>query len=155
MNTTIPCWLESFVIEKRSFTFQGEVHTYALVKPSFGEIQGATSIFVIFILGPDVLAISEAYPEEYRELGLIHELIEGKGNPDDHICVHSVEQELRLAEERGINMREYVAFRRNFFRNMVVYYDQKKNGPDDGGLLLRKLWHSYVYLSKLVEEYNQ
>ncbi|MEI6042626.1 MAG: hypothetical protein WCQ00_03635 [bacterium] len=149
MIKQIPLWLTPYVIGQANLTYAGEIYTYAIISAEFSTGKYAPANFVIFKDG--VLAISDAYPKEYRELGLIHEIIEPTRDHDDGECLYALKQELEMAEqEEGVNLRKYISFRLAFFNDWVTYYGQKERSPKES-FLLRKLEVSYNHLLSLVE----
>ncbi len=147
MKTKIPTWLESFVITHSTFFHDDEDHEYAVVASTLATNQGAPEVFAI--MNGEVLAISEAYPEEYRELGLIHELVCNTTKEEDcHICLRSLQYELDLARERGLVMVDYINFRSLFFENLIKYYEAKNETVVEVKIL-EKMRHSLAHLKNL------
>jgi hypothetical protein len=68
--------------------------------------------------------ISDEVPESFRELYIAHEAYEYalEGGPDSRgNCLRALRYELSLVP-RNIR-KEYIPYRRNFFRRMVAFYD--------------------------------
>lgn len=148
MKTDIPSWLKPHVVTEETFTFEGVEYTYAVVKSQFGTSQGVPGMFTIMNGG--VLAVSDIYPVEYRELGLIHEIVEnGKcAHEGEHACVESLKVELDLARQKpGIVIHEYICFRIGFFAGMTAYYEGKTR-TDEEDALLAKMRYSLGHLIK-------
>lgn len=144
MKTAIPDWLKDHVVEQCTLTYKGEEYTYVVVSSAFGTAQGVPEMFTIMNGG--VLAVSDAYPKEWRELGLIHEIIENtSGDLDEGSCARALHKELELAGESGIDMPSYVAFRLSFFEGLIGYYSSKTRVPAEDELL-KRLLHSRDHL---------
>jgi hypothetical protein len=144
----IPDWMKKYVVILDKFEYDSVTFPYALVSYMLGTSQGAPPIFTI-ILDDGTLAVSDAYPEEWRELGLIHEVMEwGTDSKDRHSCLKALKAELELAKEKGFDMRAYVQFRFEFFRNMVSFYSKKKPNKKETQILTR-LKHSLRHLESL------
>lgn len=133
MKTTIPAWLAAHVVGTGAFVFEGETYEYAVVRSQFGPDNGAPALFTLASEG--VLAVSDAYPEPWRELALIHEILDYCRQPR-LTCVESLQKELELAKERGIDMPAYVRFRLGFFTGLVEYYANKvERAPKENCIL--------------------
>lgn len=139
MKTTIPAWLAAHVVGTGEFVFEGETYEYAVVRAEFGPDNGAPVLFTLASGG--VLAISDAYPEPWRELGLIHEILDYYHQPT-LTCVESMQKELELAKARGINLPEYVRFRLEFFTALVEYYANKARRTPKEDRILSGLFSS-------------
>lgn len=144
MKTKIPKWLQPFVISTKTFMWNNEEHEYAIVSEEFSLNAGGPRMFTICIAG--VLAVSDTYPEEYRELGLIHELIEYSPT-DSKPCPLALHDELQLAESRGMNMEKYTSFRLRFFSDLILYYEGKERTESEDSLL-QQLKESRELLAK-------
>lgn len=146
MKTATPPWIIKYITGLKTFQIDGtESYTYATISSAFSYDKGAPTTFAIFSDG--VLAVSETYPEEYRELGLIHEILESFQEPSDHVCVHTLKLELEIARERGFDMRKYVEFRTGFFKGLIDYYEAHPQMQANS--ILEKLRLSYDHLTNL------
>lgn len=150
MKTIVPSWLEPHVVGYGILHYSGEEYHYAVASARLAKAFGdnAPEIFTIYTQG--ILAISETCPEEYRELCLLHELIE---NPDDasndeFACYHAVREELQIAQTLLPDIEDYIEFRKKFFDDLVTYYENKKRDAKEEKLLMR-LMHSKKYLDRL------
>lgn len=145
-----PDWAAPFVTRFSSFTFHNVTHQYAVLRDELGTQQGAPAMFTIQV--EEFLGVSVSYPEEWRELGLIHEILEHTILKDEeHCCLLALVAELLIAAERGVEMHAYVSFRQKFFANLVAYYENKeRSGHEDAILAGMKL--SLAHLNKLLAE---
>jgi hypothetical protein len=151
IETKIPENFEEFVLEKGKLKLDDQEYTYAVMdqeglKGKFGD-----RIPVMFASGDrGMISISENYPEEYRELGLKHEIYEfftcDSNKPT--CCLESLKKELVIAKEEVGNIAEYVTFRRKFFGDLITFYEGQ---PDWDGKeqFLNKLRLSFDYLCDL------
>lgn len=146
--TNTPPWIVSRVVELNVLTHAGEDYTYAIVDHRFGLENGIAANFTIAKNG--VLAVSDACPTEYRELYLIHEIIESDDTcRNNGVCLRALKEELRLAEERKFDMRKYVEDRLLFFRGVCAYYESRKDTPE--GLATHiKTHRSFLHLRSLM-----
>jgi hypothetical protein len=119
--------IQPFVKERKKFLFLGVTHEYLVVDAEFGKQHGVPNHFTICKNG--VLAVSDEYPEQYRELGLIHELIEHSLPQSISVCKDALIEELILAEERNLDLAEYIEFRTEFFEKMLAYYKGQDASP--------------------------
>jgi hypothetical protein len=146
MVTQTPKWIARFVKLRASFLYNNETHEYVVVDPEIALIQGAPPVFTICKNG--VLAVSSDYPEEWRGLGLIHEIVEQGMPQDDNMCLEALKVELELAQQLKIDMVAYVTFRNMFFRNLLNFYT---NCDDFSGRvdLVKRLSQSLDHLTSL------
>ncbi len=144
MKTTTPSWIEPYITSYATLTLDGEEHTYAIIdRHSLSRKHNVPEVFAI-CSAEGVIAISDTYPEEYRELGITHEIKEFLDEDKcDHVCVRALQQELQLAKDKGLDMRKYVEFRISFFRQIVWYYERALTETPG---MLEKLRLSYSYL---------
>lgn len=145
MKTATPPWIEKYITDFKTLQLNGEDYTYAIINGDLSRDRDAPATFAIFIYG--VLAVSETYPEEYRELGLIHEILESFQEPSDHVCVHTLKLELEIAKEKGFDMRKYIEFRTGFFKGLIDYYEA--HPQMQANRILEKLKLSYDHLLNL------
>ncbi len=139
------------VVEQSSLVFNGNTYTYFVLD---------TREFIEFAVACnyDFLAISESYPEKYRELALIHELIELKSpliseRARQCSCFDALQQELSIASDRGYDMEEYTKFRLRVFECLTNYYENKELGEGEAEIL-ENLQGSRDYLRKMVAGYQ-
>lgn len=148
VETVIPEALQPHVRSIGELQRGDTTYTYAVYDPAFARQYKAPDLSSMFSNG--ILAISEAFPEEYRELGLMHEIAEYtelKPHGDD-ACVESTVQELKLAEEKGLDMKAYIAFRIGFFEQMIPYVESLPKSEQNDATL-RGMRKSYSYLKGL------
>lgn len=146
--TLIPKWIEKSVLNLSTLTYNGEEYKYAVVVSDFGIKNGIAANFTIAKDG--VLAVSEACPQEYRDLYLIHEIIESDDLCRDHgVCLRALKEELRLAEKRGLEMDKYVKDRLQFFVDVAEYYNKTKHLNQDCLAASIKIGRSLLYLRNL------
>jgi hypothetical protein len=146
--TNIPEWIKDHVFGLAILTHDGKDYQYAIIDPNFGIKNGIAANFTIAV--EEALAVSNACPFEYRELYLIHEIIESDDTCRDHeVCLRALMEELRLAEERGFGMRKYVEDRLQFFMDTAAYY--KKLAQENKELVkaCMKIERSLLYLRRL------
>lgn len=147
MKTTTPPWLAQHIVSFATLALNGEEHTYAVISPEFSHMHKTPEVFAI-CSAEGVIAISETYPEEYRELGITHEIMEFLDKDQcEHVCVRALKRELELAEEKGFDMRKYVKFRKDFFRSLISYYRQTPQMLKEG--MLEKMEASLAHLLTL------
>ncbi|MDQ5901401.1 MAG: hypothetical protein QG580_116 [Patescibacteria group bacterium] len=96
-----------------------------------------------------ILAVSMDYPGEYRELALIHELIEfsswqEKDRKRVCSCQSALQQELSMAQNRGIDMGEYIKLRLEFFEGVVSYYE----GRTGSGEATEEEWEIFEHVAQ-------
>ncbi|MDA8611485.1 hypothetical protein N9L18_01305 [Candidatus Pacebacteria bacterium] len=149
IKTLIPDWLEPFVLRTATLKFEGVTYEYAIVRTDFSETAGCPEMFTTYSEG--LLAVSDAYPDKIREIGLIHEIIEDPDrSTDKHDCVNTLKRELEMAKEQGLDIPEYTRFRTQFFDDMVLYYE-KKERTEKEDFILAKLRYSQRHLHLLLE----
>lgn len=134
------------LIELLEVVYADRVYIYALVSSELAKKQGAPAVFTIMKGG--VIAISDTYPEKWRNLGLIHEIMDSNGRLHAHSCVESLKTELEMAEYFRFDMEAYTAFRLKFFTDLIAFY---KKSPDFEGRsgLIHRLEHSKRHLENL------
>ncbi len=120
MVSKTPTWIARYVQQTATFEYKGERHQYLIVDSELASVQGAPEIFTICKNG--VLAISSSYPAEWRELGLIHELVEQSLPQNDGVCLEALKVELDYASRSNVDMVSYKTFRITFFKNLITFY---------------------------------
>jgi hypothetical protein len=146
ISTKVPEWATPFVIGRATLCYDGKEYEYLIISSAAQKI-GTPALFAMYISG--AMGVSDTYPEKYRELGLIHEIMEmGYESPiPETACVESLKKELQLAESQGIDMLEYVAFRTRFFSGLIEYYEKMPLYSSVAELLVR-LRHSLKHLKQ-------
>ena len=133
MVTKIPTWIAPYIEGKRHFTdkYAGAngVHEYLVVKGAADRSGLLPKEFILFLDGTEpfafdeetpLLAVSVAYPEAYREIGLMHEIAVSQ-SPVGRINGRPIilGREIHFARiSRNINFKEYLEFRECWFREM-------------------------------------
>lgn len=128
IESKIPNWQGVPVVGAGELTFNGNTYKYCVLNTG-------AFLKLATICKDGVLAVSADYPEKYRELALIHELIEftswqGADRKRDCSCLAALRQELSIAQNRGIDMDEYIRLRLEFFEGVVIHYEGRKNARD-------------------------
>jgi len=146
-----PNYLVRYVKGTRTLQHKGKTYCYFVVSAAFGVDNNAPRVFTICTKDDHILMISDEYPEEYRELGLIHEIIEYidfAEKTGEHVCKKALQAELLLAEKQVSDFSEYKTFRLGFFEAMVEYYENKDRTPEEDQTL-KGMKHSLEHLRKL------
>ena len=149
IETEQPDWVKKHLIRLEEFEYEGNVYSYAVLDHKVATKNNGPKIFTVYSGG--VIACSDTYPSEFRKFGLIHEIVEyttGEKGSNEHDCQRATEAELALFGETnfGVDMLEYVEFRIEFFEDMILFYDTKKQQEGDE-LMVRKLRNSLGYLN--------
>lgn len=147
MRLVTPEWLKPYVIEVKEFAFENEVFPYAVISSDLGSAHNPPPFFTI--IKNSFLGINDSYPEHLRTLGLIHEILEARGEQDEYSCYRALCEELRLAEEGGFDMKEYIPFRIRFFEGTIAHYENKEERTEYEDALLVRLGHSHNHLLTL------
>lgn len=152
IETQIPNWQGIPVVEMGSLTFNGALYTYCVLD---------TRLLLKFatICKDGILAISADYPKKYRELALIHELIEftswqEKDRKRVCSCQSALQQELGIAQNRGIDMGEYIRLRLEFFEGVANYYEGRTSSgeaTEEEWEIFRNIIASRDHLKSLVQ----
>ncbi len=143
MISKTPKWIAPYVQRTDTFVYNGEHSQYLVVDPEFARVQGAPEVFTICKNG--VLAISSAYPAEWHEIGLIHELVEQSLPQNDSVCLEALKVELDYASLSNIDIVSYKTFRIKFFENLITFYTNCDEF-DERADLVKRLSHSLAYL---------
>jgi hypothetical protein len=125
IETAVPNWQGIPVLGMSKLVFNGYVYTYCVLDTS-------ALLKLATICKDGVLAVSADYPEEYRELALIHELLEFASWQGSHrtrqcSCMGALEQELDIAKNRGADMNKYLKLRLEFFDGVTGYYEERQS----------------------------
>jgi hypothetical protein len=145
--TTKPTWITKYLVAFATIVFGDKAYTYAILDRKMGPANEMGEMFTIMTDG--VIAISDACPWKYRELWIIHEIMENQDECQDHeCCLRSLVAELDTAEKQGFNMQEYVKIRIAFFTDVADYYNVRKATPI-GKKMYTKISRSLEYLKKL------
>ena len=124
-DTKIPDWLRQHVKGINVVAFNEEFLPYLVVDK---ELEPKLTGFVSYRDG--LLFVSEEVPHEFRHFVLSHELIElreldGLGGH----CKRALKEELALVPPAMF--QRYITYRRDFFRNLVTYYqDGRRSTPE-------------------------
>jgi len=153
IETLVPNWQGIPVIGMGQLVFNGDTYKYCVLDTS-ALLKFAT------ICRDGVLAVNASYPEEYRYLALIHELLEFTSWQEadrkrNCSCLAALRQELSIAQNRGIDMGEYLKLRLEFFEGVVKHYEGRKNSGEATGEELEILEHitaSRDHLKSLVQQ---
>ena len=151
IETIIPTWIEPYVIEVKELKYGDVVYTYIVVDAEISKRMTTPRIFTIFRGG--VMAVSSNYPEEYREIGLIHEIrefteLQGEG---EMACLDALKAELETMGKAGIEPEKYNRFRLEFFEGLIAYYEGKERDEIEDEFL-KKIRHSYEHLKGLLSK---
>lgn len=146
MRTTTPDWLKPYLQGYGTFTHDGEEHVYAIVSKAMGIDDGGLELFAL-CTKDGVLGVSDSCPEKWRELVLIHELMEHRhAHKTPSLCRDMLLRELEIAKERGVDMKAYLRFRLDFFEGLVRYYARKEKPSNRETELLVRLSHALFFL---------
>jgi hypothetical protein len=117
-----PRWIIDNRISTGFIEYKGNKISYSILKK---ELEPKLPGFLGYFEGK-FLFISEEVPEKFRHLQLIHEVIEFtelKGEKGR--CLAALKEELKLISSE--DMKEYVSYRKKFFKNLVEYYEHGDN----------------------------
>lgn len=149
IETKVPRRMSRHVREYGTFRIEpfpdGDEYQFAVVRPRYGKILGLPEIFII-CTDDGILAISENYPEDWREVGLMYAILgcraffvenkDSERNEDAWLKV--IEDELQIARNLSFDTSAYLPFREKFFAGLVEYYEKKgkeKRTPEEETLL--------------------
>ncbi|MCF7834158.1 MAG: hypothetical protein K9L98_02255 [Candidatus Pacebacteria bacterium] len=121
-----PDWMKSNEVGKGILAYKGTNYEFTILKKTVApKLPG-----FLGYLDKKFLFISEEVPEKFRLPQLMHEIIEFielSGLKDR--CLGALERELSDFVPEDIKP-EYIEYRRNFFKNLVSYYDTIENFED-------------------------
>jgi hypothetical protein len=141
-----PEWLAPHVRGRKQFEYDGEIHEYVIFSVDLPRSKGAPDESLIGQYG--VLGVSEAYPEKYRELGLVHEFLELRSEElGDESCVNALIAELNQARLCGVDLVAYVDFRTAFFKKLIRYFGTLRGR--ESSKALRRFRRSLHFLQAL------
>ena len=121
MKTSVPEWIKSYVEEERQLELEGDTYTYLVVKSSLCMTLDIPPVFISKI--GEVFAVSDAYPEAWRKLAIMHDIMERDARPSAFSHLSATRRELDLARSIGVEMSSYVTFRIEFFSNLVAHFE--------------------------------
>lgn len=147
-----PTWTKEHITGEGKVIYGDVEYTYLILnQKSLAEKVPVPKQFATYTVNekgfPVVLSVSENYPEQYRDLCVLHEIIEkvecsGMGEEE---CLHALKKELEIALESDIDMKDYVPVRIKFFEDVIEYYEAQPDSPEKADLLPR-LKKSLEYL---------
>jgi|SRR3989344_3741952 len=166
--TTPPEWLKpEYIAEKNSFWLHNTSYEYAVIDTAKIRDDQEEKLENERLVLPDVfvirtdgfLAVSDTYPEPYRELAIIHEVREFSSiakSADDGVgenaCAEALAFELDQAKFFRLyakDMSAYYEFRQSFFNKLISFYEQYEKTPEQEALLAR-MRHSLDYLDECI-----
>lgn len=138
----VPVWAERFKTGEITFFFSGIVYTAHLLSaqlepnlPNFVGFPNQTFLFA-----------SDEIPKEYLPFMLTHEIREfTKYKDQTDRCLKSLLDELENIPD-DINI-DYIAFRYEFFKRLVIFYEHKSGSEIDD--LKREISTSLAHLEQL------
>lgn len=156
-----PSWTDGCIAGENLISYGNiEYHYLILDKKKLNEKNISTpEKFATYTINdqeyPVVLSVSDTYPEKYRDLCVLHEIIEQvdfKGRcASDEECLCSLKKELSIASEMDVDFKEYIPVRINFFEDVISYYESQKDSPEKEKMLV-KLKKSLEHLKSLEKE---
>ena len=146
-----PEWAEKYKVGEDAFWLHDVWYQYAILSSEKLRADDPT-IPEIFAMNLDgFLAVSDTYPKQYRNLGILHEAKEFSGPLDEGSCARTLEYELGQASLLQVySMSEYLRFRLGFFEKIIAYYENKERNEKEEALLSR-LYKSREYLEKSIQ----
>jgi len=134
-----PAWARPFVLSEHEFDVDGQIYKFWVLKK---ELAIELRNFVGFPEG--FLFISEEVPTEFRKFMLRHEVREVVNRAgQEGRCLATLRQEL---DEVPLDICvDYIRFRRELFRSLVMYYACQGGNEE----LKRELAGSLAYLETL------
>jgi hypothetical protein len=142
----IPEGIKPFFVEWKILKYNGKEYQYAIVKKEYALKYGAPEIFALVI--GNFYCLSDAYPEKWREAGILHEFLEyevGVDQSDEFVCMKTTQKELEIAAGSfGYEIKEYISFRIKFLDDIADF--NKEGNP----LLYQKIQHSIRYLKAIM-----
>ena len=136
IETTKPSWIEEFVIETRDVTHEGQTYSYLVVnEEEFGKKFKIPKTFASYS-EQGLISISSNYPEQYKELGITHEIREHNEHKGENgCCLACLKTELEDLEKTELDKKEYIQFRLGFFEHLVNYYSEKTRAGNEDAIL--------------------
>ena len=119
MKKTWPKMIQNNAVEYGAVTFHGEVILYAILSRNVNkDLPGFVGCFKEG--GERFFFISEDVPAQFREPQVLHEIMEFEELAEcPGSCLRALKYELMLVPTDLQD--EYLRFRRNFFRRLMVY----------------------------------
>lgn len=141
VKTSIPNWLKPYLLHLLQLEYKGIYYDYTVVSSGLSALFGENAPQMFTIKTQGVLAVSETCPEKYRELFLIHEIIENPESEElaDDACLNALQEEISLAKDRVSDFRDYTSVRFKFFEGLVAYYEKEIKDEKEEKLLVRLL----------------
>ena len=136
IETIIPSWAKQYIEEIRELGHDGITYTYLVIKEDeLGKVANVPKTFASYSK-EGLISVSSNYPEQYRELGLAHEIREHNEHKGEKgCCLICLKSELQDLEKTELNKKEYVQFRLEFFNDLVSFYEGKSRDVGEDSLL--------------------
>jgi len=136
-----PEWMKQNEVDKGEIILAGETYKYTILKK---ELEPALAGFIGQFEGH--FFISEEVPNEYRELQLIHEIIEFTELTDQPgRCLQALKRELELIPD---NIKsEYLKYRKDFFKRLIAYHTERETNQE----FIKEISASYRLLVTLIK----
>jgi ubiquinone/menaquinone biosynthesis C-methylase UbiE len=136
-----PEWMKQNEVDKGEIILAGETYKYTVLKK---ELEPALAGFIGQFEGH--FFISEEVPNEYRELQLIHEIIEFTELTDQPgRCLQALKRELELIPD---NIKsEYLKYRKDFFKRLITYHTERDTNQE----FIKEIRASYKLLVTLIK----